>query len=67
MNEPDRVQVTLPLELTEEEFWALAQFMKRLSWQEWRLNAASEEEACQMRSGCAALQRALGDAGYAPR
>jgi len=67
MTEPERKRVTLDLELPEDELWALAQFLKRVGFQEWRLNATSEEEAYRMRAGCSAVQDALAEAGYAPR
>ena len=46
---------------------ALAQFVKRLGWQELRQNAVSEGEAYLMRDGVDAVQRGLSDSGFSPR
>jgi len=54
-------------ELTEAETWALAQFVKRVGWTEFRGNAVDEAEAYQIRSAVDKLQRALAGAGIAPR
>jgi hypothetical protein len=54
-------------ELTEAETWALAQFIKRVGWTEFRGNAADEAEACEIRSAIDKLQQALAGAGVAPR
>lgn len=46
---------------------ALAQFVKRIGWQEIRTNAVSESETYLMRDGVDAVRHALTGAGYAPR
>jgi len=61
------IDLNLTLNLDERAAWALAQFVKRVGWSELRENAISEDEAYEMRDGIAALQRALAEAGYAPR
>lgn len=61
------IDLNLTLNLDERAAWALAQFVKRVGWSELRENAVSEDEAYEMRDGIAALQRALAEAGYAPR
>ncbi len=58
--------ITVTLELGPEQAMALAQFVKRVGWMEWRQNAVSDDEAYLMKSGFNQLQRALADAGYAP-
>ena len=63
MNQP----LTLTLEASEVDVQALAQFVKRVGWQEIRANAVDDDEAQLIRAGVEALQRALSDAGYAPR
>lgn len=59
--------LTLTLEASSDELWALAQFVKRVGWQDFKENAVDEAEAYQIRAGVSALQRALDEAGYAPR
>lgn len=54
-------------ELSHAEVWALAQFVKRVGWTEFRGNAADEAEAQQIRSAIDKLQQALAGAGVAPR
>ena len=58
---------TLNLDATPEQLWALAQFVKRVGWSEMRQNAVDEDETAEMRAGLEALQKALGEAGFAPR
>lgn len=65
MQQPDHL--TLTLEASEDDLWALSQFIKRVGWQEFRANAVDDAEAYQIRAGVDALQRALARAGYAPR
>jgi hypothetical protein len=59
--------VTVALDLPEAQAEALAQFMKRVGWQEWRQNAVDDDEAALMRLACDGLRKALAEAGYAPR
>lgn len=63
------MQTDLPLNLitTPQATEALAQLVKRISWSDARALAAGNDEASAMMSGIAALQRALAEAGYAPR
>lgn len=63
----DHQPLTLTLDASEEDLWALAQFIKRVGWQEFRSNAVDDAEAYQIRAGVDSLQRALARAGYAPR
>ena len=65
MNNPNTV--TLELNINEQTAMALAQFVKRVGWQEFRQNAVNDDEAYLIGDGVAALQRALNQAGYAPR
>ena len=46
---------------------ALAQFVKRVGWREWRDNAADDFEAQLMRAAFLELEKALKHAGYNPR
>lgn len=54
-------------ELLDEEALALAQFVKRCGWTDWKQNASSEEEIYLMRAAFSKLERALANEGYAPR
>lgn len=57
----------LELDIDKPTAMALAQFVKRVGWQEMRANAVDEEETYRIRNGIAALQRALANQGFAPR
>ncbi len=61
---PVTITVTLP---NPQVAMALAQFVKRLGWTGMRECAVSEHETYLIRDGIDQVQRALGDAGYAPR
>lgn len=61
------MMITDLLNLREDEAEALAQFVKRCGWSEWRQNAVSDDEAAAMRSAFAKLQKSLSEAGYSPR
>jgi predicted ATPase len=67
MNAPVKDSVILQLELTDEQALALAQLCKRLSWAEYRQNAASESEAYTMRTAVTLLRDELAYKGFAPR
>jgi dissimilatory sulfite reductase (desulfoviridin) alpha/beta subunit len=54
-------------DLSEREAWALAQFVKRVGWSEFRELAVDEAEAYEIRSAIDKLQSALAGAGLAPR
>ena len=55
------------LELTDNQALALAQFVKRVGWTEWRQNAVDDAEAYLMRDAFDQLAAALKDGGYSPR
>jgi len=59
--------IDVHVQLGEAEAEALAQFVKRIGWKEWRNNARSDEEAVLMRDACDRLRNALGEAGFRPR
>jgi hypothetical protein len=54
-------------ELTDDQAYALAQFVKRCGWTEWRQNAVDDAEAYLMRDAFDQLAAALKDGGYSPR
>ncbi|MEI8122742.1 MAG: hypothetical protein WCI20_11875 [bacterium] len=61
-------KITITLEIEEEEVAeALAQFVKRCGWTEWRQNAVDDLEASRMRYAFGVLQKALAEQGFAPR
>ena len=62
----DEKTVTPAVELTDAHAWQLAQFLKRVSFCEFRSNA-QDDEAYAMRDAAACVRDALTDAGYAPR
>jgi len=55
------------LELSAELAWALAQLVKRISYSDCRSLAVDDRETQQMIEAINQLQRALAEAGYAPR
>lgn len=59
--------VTVSMALTDDQALALAQFVKRVGWSEFRTNAVDDNEATMIRSAVDVLQQSLADAGYAPR
>lgn len=61
------IRVPLRFALDEPEAIALAQFLKRVGWTEWRAAAVDDHEAYLIRDACTVVQRELERAGYAPR
>lgn len=57
----------LTLDLTGEQAWALAQYLKRIGYADYREKSASDEEAWKMFEAGEAVRAALADAGCAPR
>lgn len=53
--------------MEEDEAWALAQFVKRAGWSEFRTCAVDDQEASEIRAAIDLLAKALADAGIAPR
>ncbi|MGL4587019.1 MAG: DUF7706 family protein [Acinetobacter ursingii] len=53
-------------DLTEAQAYALAQLVKRIRFAELRQNAISDDEAYNMQTAIAALQRALARVGFNP-
>lgn len=60
-------EINVPLELTAQEAEALAQFFKRVGWQEMRQNAVDDDEAYGVRDAIYRVQKALADVGFNPR
>lgn len=59
--------VTITVSLQERDARALAQFVKRVGWSEFRQNAVDDNEAYEIRAAISAVQNALDDIGYSPR
>jgi hypothetical protein len=59
--------MTVQVELTEDEAWALAEFLKRVDLSTYRARAKDGEEADLMMSAGEKIRKALADEGYAPR
>lgn len=62
-----KAKAEIQMNLTHDQAFALAQFVKRIGWSDWRSNAMDDTEAREIRSACDQLRRALAEAGYAPR
>jgi hypothetical protein len=62
-------QILYPIDLllTTAQAMALARFVKRLGWADFRANAVDDEEAEEIRAAVEALQKALAEAGFALR
>ena len=59
--------VTFTVQINEELAEALAQFVKRVGFTEFRQNAVDDVEAYTMRDAVDQVRKALEDVGYAPR
>jgi aminoglycoside phosphotransferase len=58
---------TLLLELTDPEFYILAQYLKRLSWLDYTSCAIDENEAHSMKDALNKLEKQINDHGFKPR
>jgi hypothetical protein len=63
MNAP----MTLHLELSDDLVWALAQFLKRAGYSDYRALAANAQEAWDMQEAAEKLRAALAEQGIVPR
>ena len=59
--------VEITVALSDAQAWEFAQFLKRISFREYRDNATCDEEAYRMRDAGAIIRDALAEQGYAPR
>lgn len=57
----------IEIELSGEEAWALAQFLKRAGYDHYRRLAQDDEEGDKMRDAGERVRRVLSEAGCAPR
>lgn len=59
--------VELKVDLTEDQALALAQFVKRVTWSDFRQCAVDDDEAYLIGDAVNQVARSLADKGYAPR
>ncbi len=59
--------MVLHIELPENEAWALAQFLKRVGYNDYRPLAIDEREAWDMLDAGEKVRAALAEKGVAPR
>ncbi len=59
--------VTLTVEMTDEQAWQFAQFLKRVSYNDYRELSTSDDEARTMVEAGELVRKELAEAGYAPR
>ena len=59
--------VEVLVRLTESEAWDLAQFLKRVGFDQFFVNAQDEDEAYRMMFAAEKVRKALAEAGYSPR
>jgi hypothetical protein len=58
---------SLEIELTDEQAYALAQYLKRVQYDDFRRRAINEDDAYLMQNAASEVRKALNDAGYDPR
>jgi hypothetical protein len=58
---------SIEIELTDEQAHALAQYLKRVLFDDFRRRAIDENDTYVMQNGAAEVRKALADAGYDPR
>ena len=64
----DRTDLKIELiDISESEIMALAQFVKRSGFGEYRACAVDDDEAFRISHAVGKLRQALADVGYAPR
>ena len=59
--------IEIRAELTEQQAWAFAQFLKRVGFVDYMNNAVDSDEAREMLEAGEELRKAFAEAGYAPR
>lgn len=60
-------QVTVTTDLSSDEAWDLAQFLKRAGLRDFRDHAKNDAEAYRMMLAAGKVARALAESGYDPR
>ena len=59
--------ISLNIELSEQEAWDYAQFLKRVGFSEFRTNAQDDDEAYRMLAVSEKVRKAINDLGINPR
>ena len=59
--------IKVEIELDDAQAMALAQFVKRVTWSDFRQCAVDDDEAYRIGAAVDQVARALADKGYAPR
>lgn len=59
--------VEVRVRLSESEAWDLAQFLKRVGFDQFYVNAQDSDEAYRMMFAAEKVRKALAEAGYSPR
>jgi len=59
--------IEITVTFTAAQAWQFAQFLKRVSFRDYRDNATCDEEAYLMRDAGELIREALAEQGYAPR
>ena len=59
--------VEVQVQLSESEAWDLAQFLKRVGFDQFLVNAQDEDEAYRMMFAAEKVRKAVAEAGYSPR
>jgi hypothetical protein len=59
--------VVIPMELSADEAWDFAQFLKRAGFSDYLSNAADQDEAYRMLHAGEKVRAALAEAGIDPR
>ena len=67
MSPPDGVPLDLRIELSREQAWAFAEFLKRVAVDDYHRLAVNLDEAYAMQDAGDAIRRTLAEQGYAPR
>lgn len=60
-------EITVQLQLSDKQAWALAQLLKRIGFSDCRGLAEDDEQARLMIAAAESVRAALAEAGYAPR
>ncbi len=59
--------VEVQVRFSESEAWDLAQFLKRVGFDQFFVNAQDNDEAYRMMFAAEKVRKALAEAGYSPR
>jgi hypothetical protein len=60
-------EVIITVEMTKDEAYAYAQFLKRVCLSDYQIRAVDKDEAYEMMVAGEKIRRALAEKGFAPR